>query len=143
MSARVATGWRRFTSALAIASVLVNALILTVHATSSFALSQSPPPASLSRPALIGGVGPDALVICKGDHAALAQERGAPEKPPADKTSCPICLGMAAMQLAVLSEPVELVQRMRHGTALPETYAVFILDHRPLETVNRGPPLLT
>ncbi len=124
-------GQQVLVSTLAIVSVLFHALILAIHTASSF----------LALPH-IAAADPDAIVICRAGHTAAAPATPIPDKAPAPKTSCPICLGLAAMELAVLGEPIILAAPASHGVVLPDDRATFVLDHRPLELFSRGPPLL-
>lgn len=131
MVSRATRGQQVLASTLAIVSVLFHALILAIHTSSSV----------LALPH-VAAADPDAIVICRADHTAAAPATYIPDKTPTRKTSCPICLGLAAMQFAVLSEPITLAAPASHGVALPDGHAAFILDHRPLELFSRGPPLL-
>jgi hypothetical protein len=120
---------RQFVSALAILGALLNAWVLTVH-TTSVILAQ------------LHSTGGDAVVICHQGGGTQAQGTTTPDKRPASNKNCPICSGLASLHLAVFSQPLLLTASTLRGAAVVSADTALVLDLRPREILNRGPPLL-
>ncbi|MBY0560269.1 DUF2946 family protein [Hyphomicrobium sp.] len=116
-------------SALAILGAILNAWVLTVHIT-SVAVTQLEPS---------GGN----IVIChKGSLKYLADE-GTPGEKPEPQKSCPICSGLASLDIGIASEPSLHVAPVALGhIQIGSTSTELVADHRPEQILNRGPPLL-
>lgn len=121
--------FRRFASALAILGSLLNAWVLTVH-TTSVILAQ------------LHSTSGSAVVICHQGGGAQGHGTNTPDKRPAQNKSCPICSGLASLHLAIVSQPLALTAAPARGATVVSTYPALVLDHRPREILNRGPPLL-
>jgi len=121
--------FRRFVSALAILGALLNAWVLTVHTTSTI-LAQ------------LHSTSGDAVVICHQGGKTEGQGTTTPDKKPAQNKSCPICSGLASLHLAIVSQPLLLTSAPSRGATVFSTYSALVLDHRPRQILNRGPPLL-
>jgi hypothetical protein len=116
--------------ALALMGVLQYAWVLAVHTTS--------PLLALN----LGAGSLDDGFICDGHPGSLPDGgKNAPNDNTDPKTSCPICLGLASLNLAVLSQPLDLVKpRLIEPPHLADV-ADAIQVERSSRTRNRGPPL--
>jgi hypothetical protein len=121
--------FRRFVCALAILGALLNVWVLTIHTTSVF-LAQ------------LHSTSGSAAVICHQGGSAQDQGAATPDKRPVQNKSCPICSGLASLQLAVVGQPLLLTATTSRGTTIVVAYAALDLDRRPRKILNRGPPLL-
>jgi hypothetical protein len=121
--------FRRLVSALAILGALLNVWVLTGH-TTSVILAQ------------LHSTSGDAVVICHQGGKTEGQGTSTPDKRPAQNKSCPICSGLASLHLAIVSQPLLLTASTSRGATVVIAYAALVLDHRPREILNRGPPLL-
>jgi Protein of unknown function (DUF2946) len=134
MSLGARNRWRRLIGAIALVSVLQHAWLLALHTT-------SPLITLLDADSAHQAGDPD---ICSGhQQRGTHQERDdAPGDDQGSKTSCPICLGLASLHLAVLNS-WDLPARSETGNSVLQA------DLRedapaplPLKIRNRGPPLL-
>ena len=135
MSKQAAKRLKQFASALALLGVLQHIWLLAVHTTSPLLA--------------LGGAGGAHAAACHHDchdHAHMAAhhgDSGAPDKSQAPKTSCPICLGLASLNLAILDQPI-MPAPLKAGVARIQTIVVEIKPAQLSSTIhNRGPPALT
>jgi DUF2946 family protein len=126
---------RVWVSALALIGALQHAWVLAIHTTA---------PLGIELAAAASGMG-DAGYIChSGQNTAQDDGSGVPS--PSDdgdgKTSCPICLGLASLYVAVIASPVTIIRGSEREIRLAAPAADAIpQEHRP-SLRNRGPPLL-
>ena len=119
--------FRRFMGALAILSALMNAWILMVH----------------TRSVLVAQLGTrgDGVIIChQGSHDGDAPAQPRKKSP---ENECPICSGLSSLHLAMTGEPLVLPGPSSHRIVVRVAYATQVADHRPRQTLNRGPPLVS
>jgi hypothetical protein len=76
------------------------------------------------------------VVICQGD-----QDSDSSNKSSAPGRSCPICSGLAAFDVAVLTSILLLAAARLGAVDGYDGFVALFLDHRPLRISNRGPPL--
>jgi hypothetical protein len=114
---------REIISALAIAGALLNAWVFTVHTTAM----------ARAKTVTIAGM---TVVICQAD-----QDAGSSNKPSIPGKNCPICSGLAAFHIAVLTSIMLLAVTQPRAVNSFGAFAALFLDHRPLRIFNRGPPL--
>ncbi|RUP08252.1 DUF2946 family protein [Hyphomicrobium sp.] len=114
-------------TALAILGAVLNAWVLTVHI-ASMALAQLHPS---------GGE----IVICHKGSLKYIADVGTPGEKPASQKSCPICSGLAALDIGIASEPsLHVAPVTIGGVQLGNTSVELVADHRPEQILNRGPP---
>jgi Protein of unknown function (DUF2946) len=124
-----ASAFKRFIGALAIFGALLNVWVITVHIRSVLLME-------------LGARG-DGVVICRQggtlDRAVPDQsdKKSAPDK------QCAICSGLASLHLAVMSPPSVLAAPCPDDLEVWAVHAALVADHRPRQTLNRGPPLLS
>jgi hypothetical protein len=123
---------RKLAAALALAGVAFYAALLPWHLTSQLS-------AQLFR-AQFGDFG---LVICKGGTAtSTAQTEIDPLAPKAPGMSCPICKGLAAFQLAVVTAALAGLLEVKAGPDIVEPAEQAIADAVVPTPRSRGPPSL-
>ena len=119
--------FRQFMGALAILSALMNAWILTVH-TRSVLFAQL-------------GTRGDGVIIChQGSLDGDAPVQPGKKSP---ENECPICSGLGSLHLAIAGEPLVLPGPSSHRVEVRVAHATQVADHRPRQTLNRGPPLVS
>lgn len=113
--------------ALAILGALLNAWALAIHTASA---------ASIELRAKTDGI-----VIChRGGFITVAGLDGGGSKPPAKKR-CPICSGVASLNIGVLNEPAVLTPELAGASdVVSEFENAGALDRRLQRILNRGPP---
>lgn len=118
--------FRRIVGALAILGAFLNAWVLTLHITS----------AALIKLHAIGGI-----AICHHGDIKYVFFPDAGEKP-VSKKGCPVCSGLANLDAGTVSEP-SLYVAPPASVCLRSEYLShdLVVDHRPRQTLNRGPPL--
>jgi len=117
-------------SALAVLGAILNAWVLTVHTTSVILKSLH--------------AGGDGIVICHQGGLKYLDQTGTTGKKSTPEKNCPICSGVAALHLGIVSPPMlHIAPAERHGFEIYALDAEIVVDHRPQQIFNRGPPLLT
>lgn len=115
--------YRQVTAAFALLGVAFYTLLLPWHSTSQ-----------LEQQLFAVEFGTDAEVICQTDAD------GNPVVPHEPATSCPICKGLAAFQLALIPAPAVIAP----PSAMPQPQALAVADDiagaPSLSPRNRGPP---
>ncbi|WP_339085703.1 hypothetical protein [Hyphomicrobium sp. ghe19] len=119
--------FRQLVSALAVLGAILNAWVLTVHIT-SVAVTQ------------LEQSGGD-IVICHKGSLKYFADVGTPGEKPESQKSCPICSGLASLDIGMASEPSLHVAPVALGhIQIGSTCAELVADHRPEQIFNRGPP---
>lgn len=125
MTIRRTQQFRMLVGALAILGTALNAWVLTVHVTSVVLTSMR---------ANGGGI-----VICGQGATRTAPSSDDGKSIP--RKHCPICSGLAALHIGVLSDPGLYVPlRATSMLVVSETAVAHVLDRRPDQLLNRGPP---
>ena len=116
--------------ALAVLGALLNVWVLTIHIT-SVALTQL-------------HVGGSDIVICQKGGLKYVVGLGAPGEKTAPGKNCPICSGLAALNISIVSDTsLQIAPIARNVTdEISETRDELVADHSPQQILNRGPPLL-
>jgi hypothetical protein len=126
--------WRQWVGAVALIGMLQHVWILALHTTSPL-LAQFGSTNALQAA--------DQEDCPEHRHAAAHQGHddtsGGDDKP---KTSCPICLGIASLHLAVLNQPAIPPRPEVRKTALVTELSEDEPPQHSLKIRNRGPPLL-